>query len=137
MDQRDFDELAGRIEGLARAVLILAQTVERETDMDGLTLTHQWRESVGPQPGGGSLDTARKTLHALAQQMDDARSRDQESLLQAMLADPTLAQAHLQLREPVRHKHLDTLGERLTLAERRIDQLGGTAPIRPPAPPAR
>jgi hypothetical protein len=90
MEQRDFDELAGRIEGLARAVLILAQTVERETDMDGLTLTHQWRESVGAQPDEGSLDTARKTLHALAQQLDDARSRDQESLFQARLADPAL-----------------------------------------------
>ena len=92
MDTRDFDELAGRLEGIARAVLILAQTMERETDMDGLTLTRQWRESVAPQSDAGSLGTARKTLHALAQQLDDARSRHQESVLAARLADPSLMQ---------------------------------------------
>lgn len=134
MDQRDFDELAGRIEGLARAVLILAQAVERETDMDGLTLTRQWRESIGPQPEGGSLDAARKTLHALAQKMDDARSLAQESLLRARLADPALAQAHQQRREPVGHRHLDALDHRLRQAEDRLDRLDGTEPRRPRTP---
>lgn len=90
MDSRDFDELAGRLEGVARAVLILAQMMERETCMDGLTLTRQWRESVPLQDDAGSLGTAHKTLHELAQQLDDARSRYQESLLQARLADPSL-----------------------------------------------
>lgn len=102
MDQQDFDELAGRIEGIARAVLILAQTVERETDMDGLTLTHRWRESLGPQHGEGSLGTARKTLHELAQQLDDARSRHQEALFQARLADPTLLDLVAQQPRPTR-----------------------------------
>ena len=78
MTHTDFDELAGRIEGLARAVLLLARMMERETDMDGLTLSRQWRESVGPEPRSGTQDTARKTLHELAQALDDARSRHQE-----------------------------------------------------------
>ena len=90
MDQRDFEELAGRIEGLARAVLMLAQMMERETCMDGPTLSRQWRESVPPQSDEGSLGTARKTLHQMAQRLDDARSRHQESVRQARLADPSL-----------------------------------------------
>lgn len=92
MDDRDFDGLQGQLEGLARAVLILAQTMERETNMDGLTLTLQWRESVGPQADGGSLDIARKTLHQLAQRLDDARTRHQESVAAARRADPSLMQ---------------------------------------------
>ena len=72
-----FDELAGRIEGLARAVLLLARMMERETDMDGLTLSRQWRESVASEPGNHTQGTARKTLHELAQALDDARSQHQ------------------------------------------------------------
>lgn len=92
MDARDFDELAGRIEGVARAVLMLAQMMERETNMDGLTLTLQWRESVGPQADAGILGTARKTLHQLAQRLDDARSRHQESVAAAIRENPSLLQ---------------------------------------------
>ncbi len=88
MDTDDFTELTGRIEGLARAVLVLAWTMERETDMDGLTLTRHWRESVPEQPGEGSLGSARKTLHELAQALDARRSRHQELLLAQRLAGP-------------------------------------------------
>lgn len=90
MNDRDFDELAGRIDGVARAVLILAQMMERETCMDGLTLTRQWRESVGPQANAGTLGTAHKTLQEMAQRLDDARSRHQELVRRARLADPSL-----------------------------------------------
>lgn len=76
-----FDELAGRIEGLARAVLLLARMMERETDMDGLTLSRQWRESMAPQTGNRIDGTARKTLHEMAQALDDARSQHQRLLL--------------------------------------------------------
>ena len=86
MQNDEYNELAGRIEGLARAVLVLAQTMERETCMDGLTLTRQWRESFAPQAGVGIPDTARKTLHAMAQQLDDARTKHQESVAAAKLA---------------------------------------------------
>lgn len=87
MDTHEFDELAGRIEGVARAVLLLAQMVERETCMDGLTLTRQWRDSVPKQQAGAGIQgTARKTLHQLAQALDDARTRHQESVAAARLA---------------------------------------------------
>ncbi len=83
MNDRDFDELAGRIEGVARAVLILAQMMESETCMDGLTLSRRWRESVPLPADAGSLGTARKTLQELAQRLDDARSRHQELVRKA------------------------------------------------------
>jgi hypothetical protein len=95
MDTRDFEELAGRIEGVARAVLMLAQMMERETCMDGPTLSRQWRESVSPQANAGSSDTARKTLHQMARDLDDARSRYQELVAAARRADPSLIQQAL------------------------------------------
>lgn len=96
MESNEFDELAGRIEGLARAVLLLAEMMERETCMDGMTLTRQWREAVEPQPASALLRTANSTLQALAQALDDARSRHQQSLAAALLTDPTLRQARLE-----------------------------------------
>lgn len=90
MDSEDFDELAGRIEGVARAVLLLAQMMERETDMDGPTLSRQWRQSLAPQGDADKPGTAHKTLLQLAQALDDARSRYQESVRAARLADPSL-----------------------------------------------
>lgn len=80
MNESDFDELAGRIEGLSRAVLALAAMMERETDMDGMTLTRQWRESIGPEAEPAVNRIARRTLHELAQSLDDARSRHQQSV---------------------------------------------------------
>ncbi len=88
MQNDEFTELAGRIEGVARAVLLLTQMMERETCMDGLTLTRQWRKSFPQQAGAGIPDTARRTLHAMAQQLDDVRTRHQESVAAAKLADP-------------------------------------------------
>lgn len=131
MDTKDFDQLAGRIEGVARAVLLLAQMMERETDMDGLTLTHQWRKSLAPQGDGDTPSTAHKTLLGLAQALDDARSRYQESFAAALLADPALQQAHMDARPPVGHRHLDALDHRLSQAEHRLDQMDGTAPACP------
>lgn len=92
MDTSEFDELAGRIEGVARAVLLLAQMMERETDMDGPTLSHQWRKSHAPLGDADIPSTAHKTLVQMAQALDDARSRYQESVRAARLADPSLMQ---------------------------------------------
>ena len=51
MDERDFDELAGRIEGIGRAVIALAWVMEKETDMDGASLTRRWREAAPGNTG--------------------------------------------------------------------------------------
>lgn len=85
MNSAEFDELAGRLEGLSRAVLTLAWTMERETDMDGLTLTRHWRESVPPQHEERTLRIARRTLLELADALDGARKSRQQSVLQARL----------------------------------------------------
>ena len=90
MQTEEFDELAGRIEGVARAVLLLAEMMERETCMDGPTLTRQWRESIAPQTEPGLMDAACKTLQDMAQSLDDARTRYQAKVHAARLADPTL-----------------------------------------------
>lgn len=90
MNKEEFDELAGRIEGVARAVLLLTQMMERETCMDGLTLSRQWRESLAPQGDADTPSTAHKTLLQLAQALDSMRNRYQESVRAARMADPSL-----------------------------------------------
>lgn len=69
-----FDELAGRIEGLARAVLVLAQMLEAQADVDGQSLSARWRRSVAAHAGSPSLATARRTLAEMAAQLDEARA---------------------------------------------------------------
>lgn len=86
MDPTQFDELAGRIEGLARAVVVLTQTMERETNMDGLTLSRHWREAVAQESSSHTQRTARTTLHELAQALDDVRNRHQEAVRLAVTA---------------------------------------------------
>ena len=136
MDTKDFDDLAGRIEGLARAVLILAHSMERETNIDGLSLSDDWRKAVEPAATTALRRTAHKTLQGLADALDRERSRHQESQLRAMLADPKLMQAQSDSRGPVSHRHLDALGTRMTHAESRLDHLVGKAPPRQQLPKA-
>lgn len=129
MDINQFDELAGRIEGVARAVVLLADMMERETCMDGLTLSGQWREAVPHRSGDTpARRTAHTMLQELAQALDDARSRAQTLARQALLADPTLLD---RTPPPVGHRQLDALDHRLTQAEHRLARLDGTAPVRP------
>ena len=80
MNTAEYDELAGRIEGISRAVLALAAMMEKETCMDGLTLSNQWRSSVTAQTSKPQLVAARRTLHDLAQALDEARSQYQQQV---------------------------------------------------------
>jgi len=73
-ESEPFDELAGRIEGLARAVLVLADMLEAQADVDGPTLSARWRRSVAARASAPSLATARRTLLELAAQLDEARA---------------------------------------------------------------
>lgn len=77
MNDAVFDELAGRIEALARAVVVLARTMERETDMDGPSLSQDLRAAVGPHAATAQLRIAHNNLQALAQELDDQRSQRQ------------------------------------------------------------
>ncbi|WP_291517514.1 hypothetical protein [Acidovorax sp.] len=73
MDTADFDELAGRLEGVSRAVLHIAAALEIKGIIDGPQLSQAWRSAL-PLPG---FDVAGRTLQELALALDDARSQRQ------------------------------------------------------------
>lgn len=73
MDARDFDELAGRVEGVAQAVLYLAAELEMRGVIDGPRLSEAWRSAQQPNVLP-VLETARVTLGEMAQALDAARS---------------------------------------------------------------
>lgn len=75
MDDSDFDELAGRLEGISRAVLHLAAALEQGNVIDGPQLAQAWRTSIPDGNADTQLRaTARRTLTELAAALDDARS---------------------------------------------------------------
>jgi len=76
MDTTDFDELAGRIEGIAQAVLHLSAAMEIEGIIDGPQLSQSWRRSVSDQSAEADAmrKTAQRTLSELSQALDAART---------------------------------------------------------------
>lgn len=76
METRDFDELAGRIEGVGQALLHLAAALEMKDLIDGPRLSRAWRQAQRPNVLP-VMQTARMTLQELAHALDDARSRRQ------------------------------------------------------------
>lgn len=76
MDTREFDELAGRIEGVGQALLYLCSELEMRDVIDGPRLSKAWQEARRPNVLP-LMETARHTLQELAQALDDARSRRQ------------------------------------------------------------
>ncbi|KAB2905581.1 MAG: hypothetical protein F9K35_01520 [Burkholderiaceae bacterium] len=76
MERRDFDELAGRVEGVAQALLYLTAELEMRGVIDGPRLAQAWRTAQGPNVLP-ALETARHTLHELAQALDEARTNRQ------------------------------------------------------------
>jgi hypothetical protein len=79
MNTAEFDELAGRLEGISRAFVALAWMVEKETCMDGLTLTNQWRADQRPMQTPQEA-AAQRTLNQLAQALDAQRARHQQAV---------------------------------------------------------
>jgi len=69
-----FDELAGRIDGIAQAVLRLTAALEIAGLIDGPQLSAAWR-NVRPDPlqSDPLREASRRTLLALALELDDAR----------------------------------------------------------------
>lgn len=71
----EFDELAGRIEGVARALLHLTAELEDRRVIDGPRLSRGWRRALRARQQDTPLRTAAsRTLRELAQALDDARS---------------------------------------------------------------
>lgn len=74
MDTKAFDELAGRVDGVAQALLRITAELEMTRRIDGTRLARGWREArpdrlaVNPQ-----LQASRRVLLQLADQLDAAR----------------------------------------------------------------
>lgn len=78
MDDNQFDELAGRIEGISQALLRLAAALEMQAIIDGPALSLAWQASVPDRTANTPLrSTARTTLLQMARALDDARSHRQ------------------------------------------------------------
>jgi hypothetical protein len=77
MNSTEFNELAGRIEGLADFVLHLAAQLEINNLIDGPRLTDVVRDRANvrrfPPESDASLDAYRRTLQHLADRLDEAR----------------------------------------------------------------
>lgn len=73
----DFDELAGRIEGVARALLHTVARLEAAGIMDGPGLSGEWRRAGQAAGATHAQQTAARTLRELAQALDDARRHRQ------------------------------------------------------------
>lgn len=74
MDMQDFDELAGRIEGVARALLHTVAELETAGMVNGPRLSGAWRQGAPTAAGPGVLQTAGRTLRELAEALDGARN---------------------------------------------------------------
>lgn len=72
MHTQEFTELAGRVEGVARALMITIATLEQQREVDGPALSAALRRSLAAQPAG--LETAARTLGEIAHALDEARA---------------------------------------------------------------
>lgn len=76
----DFNELSGRIEGLAQAFLHLAALAEMQGQLDGQRLTEELRQRAESWPEQPEKPGLVRTLRFLAEQLDDARMSRQSSV---------------------------------------------------------
>jgi hypothetical protein len=68
MHTAEFEELAGRIDALSHAVLVVAAELELMELIDGPRLTQAWRST---RMGTGSTDLRRETAHGVLGQLAD------------------------------------------------------------------
>lgn len=73
MERIEFEELAGRIEGLAQALLRLTAALEASGAVHGPTLEAGWQLAVAEPPDTRTRQVARQTLLRLAGATRDAR----------------------------------------------------------------
>ncbi|BCU88703.1 MULTISPECIES: hypothetical protein [Yersinia pseudotuberculosis complex] len=75
MTDEQFTELVGRIEGVARTVMILTAILEETGSIDGPRLAAGLRGSIRPTAiSPPLLLAAQQTLHEIADELDKARS---------------------------------------------------------------
>ncbi|SCU73308.1 conserved hypothetical protein [Cupriavidus necator] len=74
MAEPEFNEVAGRIEGVSRCVLRLVETLAMTGVIDGPRFADGLRTAVRPNCSPAHLEVAARTLQELAASLDDARS---------------------------------------------------------------
>ena len=75
MESTDLDELAGRIDGVAQALLRLAAQLEMALLIPGPPLCEAWRQARPAHLAlGVQLQASRKVLLQMAEQLDTARA---------------------------------------------------------------
>ncbi|TJZ67460.1 hypothetical protein [Chitiniphilus eburneus] len=76
MEDREFDELAGRIEGVAKMVLHLVVALEDAGHINGPQYADGLRRAIQPDDKSPShLAIAQRTVIELADALDEARAR--------------------------------------------------------------
>ncbi|MEG0051663.1 MAG: hypothetical protein RR715_00225 [Comamonas sp.] len=79
MKTNDFDELAGRIDGVAQALLRIVAELEMARLMDGPRLSAVWRQARPEQLAiDQQLQASRHVLHQMADSLDAARQHRSE-----------------------------------------------------------
>lgn len=74
----NFEELAGRIDGMAHALLRLTAELEMQGLIDAPRLTQAWREARPEHLATDQmLQASRLVLHQMADQLDEARNARQ------------------------------------------------------------
>lgn len=74
MDAKDFDDLAGRIDGIGQALLRLTAELEMQGVIDGPRVSAAWVQVADRRPEATEVHRwAHKALRQLAQMLDDAR----------------------------------------------------------------
>lgn len=74
MNETNFDELAGRIDGIGQALLRVTAQLEMQEIIDGPRVSELWRQAAKTHPGDQAVHhRAHKTLLQLVQMLDDAR----------------------------------------------------------------
>lgn len=79
--QNDFHEVAGRLEGTVRALLLLATKLELAGVLDGPQYSADLRDSADRlRFDGNHLEATRRTMNEMAVAMEGARIRRQSLL---------------------------------------------------------
>ena len=82
MDQRELDELDGRIDGIGQALLRLTAELEMQGLIDGSRISAAWRTVADRRPETTAVHhSAHKTLVQMARMLDGARSARQSHWL--------------------------------------------------------
>jgi hypothetical protein len=73
MNTREFDELAGRIDAVARGMLHLTAALEMKGVIDGPRLSDMWRNAARSARQTPALLASQRLLQELAGLLDEAR----------------------------------------------------------------